>query len=134
MKRTIELSKEEEQALSQWQEATGRSDAELLHAMLRVLVKSSEPSTLRRAMFEALDRGEVPVRSTPGVMGGDTCIRNTRIPIWTLVDYKRKGLTDSQILEAFPGLNAADLIVAWDYYAAHGDEIDAQWKRHQDAA
>ncbi len=134
MKRTIELTDDEELALSEWRSATGRSDNELLQAMLRVLVESHRSSTFRRAMFEALVQDEVPVRSTPNVMGGDTCIRNTRIPVWTLVDYKRQGLTDSQILEAFPGLNAADLISAWDYYAAHGEEIDAQRKRHQDAA
>lgn len=132
MKRTIELSEDEEQALLRWQEATGRSGSELLQAMLSVMGGSSAPSSLRRALFESLESGELPIRSTPGVMGGDTCIRNTRIPIWTLVDCKRQGLTDSQILQAFPGLIAADLSVAWEYYAARGDEINAQWKRHQE--
>lgn len=75
-----------------------------------------------------------PVKSTPGVMGGDACIRNTRIPVWTLVDYKRQGLTDLELLDAFPILNPADLTAAWEYYTVHREEVDEQWKRHQDAA
>lgn len=75
-----------------------------------------------------------PVKSTPGVMGGDACIRNTRIPVWSLVFYKQQGISDSEQLYNFPSLTAADLTAAWDYYAAHTEEVDAQRRRHEDAA
>lgn len=63
--------------------------------------------------------GEPVVRSTIAVMGGDACIRNTRIPVWTLVDYKRQGLSDPEILTAFPTLTPTDLLAAWEYHAAN---------------
>lgn len=75
-----------------------------------------------------------PVKSTVGVMGGDACIRNTRIPVWTLVAYKQQGMSDSELLYNFPSLTTADLAAAWDYYAAHTEEVEVQRRRHEDAA
>lgn len=66
-------------------------------------------------------------------MGGDACIRDTRVPVWTLVDYKRQGLSDVELLTAFPGLNTSDLSAAWDYYAAHSQQVDDQRRRHEEA-
>ena len=80
-----------------------------------------------------MDGPGLPIRSTPDVMGGDACIRNTRIPVWTLVGYKRDGFSDSRILSNFPGLNAADLVVAWDFYVAHADVIEGERRRHEEA-
>ncbi|HLW67594.1 MAG TPA: DUF433 domain-containing protein [Gemmataceae bacterium] len=37
------------------------------------------------------------VRKTPGVCGGDACIRNTRIPVWLLVAWMKDGLNDERI-------------------------------------
>ncbi len=56
--------------------------------------------------------------------GGDACVRDTRIPVWGLVSYRRLGLTDAAILEAYPSLTAADLQAAWEYAAANAEEID----------
>ena len=67
-------------------------------------------------------------------MGGDACIRNTRIPVWMLVEYKQKGLPDREILETFPDLSAADLVAAWDYYARHTEAVNSERDRHSDAA
>jgi uncharacterized protein (DUF433 family) len=57
--------------------------------------------------------------------GGDACIRDTRITVWGLVEWRRLGLTDAQIRESIQGLTQADRDSAWDYYASHTDEIDA---------
>jgi uncharacterized protein (DUF433 family) len=43
------------------------------------------------------------VQNTPGVCGGDACIRNTRISAHGLVNYRKLGLSDQQILEAIEG-------------------------------
>jgi uncharacterized protein (DUF433 family) len=64
------------------------------------------------------------VQKTPGVCGGDACIRDTRITVHGLVEWRHLGLTDAQILDAIAGLTQADLDAAWDYYARHRDEVD----------
>ena len=57
--------------------------------------------------------------------GGDARIRGTRIPVWVLAGYRRDGQSDAAIREAYPSLKAGDLEAAWEYAAAHPDEIAA---------
>ncbi len=65
------------------------------------------------------------VQKTPGVCGGDACIRNTRIMVWLLVAMKQSGMSDEAILEGYPdSLTADDLIAAWEYYEQNRGEID----------
>src|SRR5687768_4497871 len=64
------------------------------------------------------------IRKTPGVVGGDARVRDTRIPVWTLVELRKQGRTDEQLVEDFPGLTRDDLHAAWDYYRRHAAEID----------
>ena len=66
------------------------------------------------------------IESSSEVCGGDPRISNTRIAVWTLEQYRRLGMTEAQILAAYPGLRAADLVNAWAYVAAHRDEVDRQ--------
>ena len=73
------------------------------------------------------------IESTPGVCGGDPCIAGTRIPLWTLESYRRLGLTEAQILDAYPRLRAADLVNAWTYVAGHPDEIERQIRENEEA-
>lgn len=65
------------------------------------------------------------IHKTLGVCGGDACIGNTRIPVWSLVSDRRLGMSDAQILEAFPDLTAGDLVNAWIYADTHPEEIEA---------
>jgi uncharacterized protein (DUF433 family) len=67
--------------------------------------------------------GVSTIKRTPGVSGGATCIRDTRIPVWTLVRLQQLGRTQEQLLADFPGLTSADLTVAWDCHHVHHDEI-----------
>ena len=64
------------------------------------------------------------VQKTPRVCGGRACIRNTRITVWGLVNSRRLGLADAQILENIVGLTLEDLHAAWDHYREHTAEID----------
>lgn len=73
------------------------------------------------------------IEKTPGVVGGDACIRRTRIPVWALEGYRRLGLSDIQLLENFPTLAAADLASAWAYVAAHRDEIEQAIRENEEA-
>jgi len=73
------------------------------------------------------------INKTPGVMGGDACIRLTRIPVWLLVSYRRDGANDAKILEGHPGLSAADLVNAFAYADAHPDEIERAIREQEEA-
>jgi len=64
------------------------------------------------------------VQKTPGVLGGDPCIRNTRIAVSGLVEWRKLGMSDGEILDNIVGLMREDLVVAWDYYRDHEAEID----------
>lgn len=67
----------------------------------------------------------VLINKTPGVCGGDACIRGTRIAVWMLVEMRQLGMSDQQILEGYPdSLTADDLLAAWQYYVDHPNEID----------
>ena len=63
------------------------------------------------------------INKTPGVVGGDACIRNMRIPVWSLVEYRQMGASESRILEAYPQLTETDLANAWADAEAFSDEI-----------
>jgi uncharacterized protein (DUF433 family) len=56
--------------------------------------------------------------------GGDACLRDTRIPVWVVANYRSLGASDAEILASYPGLTNADLDMAWDYAANHADEIE----------
>jgi len=73
------------------------------------------------------------IESTPGVCGGDPRIAGTRVPVWTLEQYRCLGTTEAQILAAYPGLRAVDLVNAWAYVAAHPGEIDRQIRENEEA-
>ncbi len=60
----------------------------------------------------------------PDRCGGDACIRETRVPVWAVENYRRLGAEDARILEAYPSLTPSDLEAAWEYVSANRDEID----------
>ena len=62
-------------------------------------------------------------------MGGDACIRQTRIPVWLLVSLSRQGASEAYILEDYPTLTAADLVNAWLYAENHPEEIEIALKK-----
>jgi uncharacterized protein (DUF433 family) len=68
------------------------------------------------------------INKTPGVQGGDACIRNTRHIVWGLMEWMRLGLSDAGILEHHPDLTAADLEAAWEYAERHSGNWSAGWR------
>ncbi len=72
------------------------------------------------------------IEKTPEVCGGDARIANTRIPIWSLVNYRRLGASDARILQDFPHLKAEDLVNAWAYADAHQGEIEAAIRKNEE--
>lgn len=65
--------------------------------------------------------------------GVEACIRDTNINVWGLVEWKRLGRSDAEIVASIPGLSLDDLAVAWDYAAEHPDEIEAFIRRNDEA-
>ena len=94
-----------EETLYLWTEASGSP------------ATSTQQSTL---VYE----NETVIRHTRGVCGGHACIRNTRIPVWTLVSLQSQGATDNELLEEYPSLIQTDLEAAWIYYQHHQEEIE----------
>lgn len=66
------------------------------------------------------------------VCGGSARIVRTRIPVWTLAEARRQGMSDAAILAAYPSLTAEDLANAWNYSRAHRTEIDREIGENND--
>jgi uncharacterized protein (DUF433 family) len=66
------------------------------------------------------------IDTTPDVLGGEARIVRTRIPVWLLVQARRLGATEADLLRSYPTLRAEDLTNAWAYARIHHDEIDQQ--------
>lgn len=73
------------------------------------------------------------IEKTPGVCGGDACIVNTRIPVWGLVNARRIGYSETDLLESYPTLCAADLANAWAYAETYPDEIEIAIRENEEA-
>jgi uncharacterized protein (DUF433 family) len=73
------------------------------------------------------------IRKTPGVCGGEACVRTSRITVWMLVNARRLGIPEQQLLADYPSLTADDLHAAWDYYVVHPQEIDGAIERNEAA-
>ncbi len=73
------------------------------------------------------------IAKTPGVCGGEACIRGTRIPVWVLVEWHQLGKPEDWLLANFPGLTPADLAAAWEYSAAHSAEIEQAIRKNREA-
>lgn len=72
------------------------------------------------------------ITKIPDICGGDACIRGHRIPVWTLANYRRLGGADADLLRDYPSLTPADLEAAWEYAAAHPEEIDRAIRENEE--
>ena len=73
------------------------------------------------------------IDSTPGVCGGEPCIVRTRIPVRVLEQARRLGVSEADLLRAYPTLRAEDLTNAWAYVRAHREEIERQIRENEGA-
>jgi uncharacterized protein (DUF433 family) len=81
----------------------------------------------------SLGDGWAGIEKTLGVMGGDACIRQTRIPVWLLVSLRNQGASEVYLLEDYPTLTATDLVNAWRYAEVFPNEIEAAIARQEAA-
>ena len=66
------------------------------------------------------------INKTPGVCGGVACIESTRLAVWIFIAYKQAGMTDKELLEAFPTLTTKNLADILHYYSHNKHEIDQE--------
>jgi uncharacterized protein (DUF433 family) len=86
----------------------------------------AEKAQLLQVIVRDIGEAFPGIESIPGVQGGDPCIVRTRIPVWVLEQYRRLGMSESDLLANYPSLRAQDLVNAWAYVRAHRDETDRQ--------
>ena len=55
--------------------------------------------------------------SDPAVMGGQVCIRGTRIPVSVVIDNLAAGLSEAEISASYPSLVGDDVRAAIQYAA-----------------
>ena len=85
-----------------------------------------EKAELLQLVVRDLGHSFPGIDSSSDVSGGEACIVRTRIPVWTLVQARRLGSSEADLLHSFPSLSAEDLANAWAYARAHAVEIDQQ--------
>ena len=83
--------------------------------------------------LEVLRKNNSWIQKTPDVCGGDACIRDTRITVWGLVEWKKIGLTEPEIISRIQGLTTADLEAAWEYYEKNREEIEQAIRENAEA-
>ncbi|MEM1171076.1 MAG: DUF433 domain-containing protein [Cyanobacteria bacterium P01_H01_bin.35] len=72
------------------------------------------------------------IEKTPGVCGGNACIAGTRIPVWVLVNARRLGVSESELLQDYPSLQAADLVNAWTYAEVYSQDIELAIRENEE--
>jgi uncharacterized protein (DUF433 family) len=94
-------------------------------ALLEEMSPAEKLQLLQRIARELSN--EIPgIVKTPGISGGEPRIAGTRIPVWALVQYRKLGLSEAELLRAYPTLRIEDLANAWAYYGVHQAEIEQQ--------
>lgn len=106
-----------------------------LHEIERLLSHLSPAEKAQVLQWVARDMGDAfpGIESLPGVSGGEACIVRTRIPVWLLVQARRLGMSEADLLRSYPGLRAEDLANAWAYYRLHREEIEGQIAANESA-
>jgi uncharacterized protein (DUF433 family) len=72
------------------------------------------------------------IEKTPGVCGGSACIAGTRITVWGLIEARRIGYSEADLLISYPSLSATDIANAWAYAEAFPDEIETDIRENDE--
>ncbi|OQY98854.1 MAG: hypothetical protein B6D41_01995 [Chloroflexi bacterium UTCFX4] len=101
---------------------------DLLQQVEQLLAELSRSEKAQVLQWVVQDLGEAfpGIQSDPDVSGGEPCIVRTRIPVWLLVQARRLGSSEADLLRSYPSLRAEDLTNAWAYARAHRNEIEQQ--------
>ena len=59
----------------------------------------------------------------PGKRSGQPCIRGLRITVWDVLNWLAGGMTEREILDEYPELEADDFRAVYDYAARMGRRV-----------
>ena len=74
----------------------------------------------------AIQTAHLYIEKDPSKYEGKAVIKQTRIPVASIVNHYRSGMNIEEILEGFPTLKPAQLFDALSYYFDNKDEIDKE--------
>ncbi len=97
---------------------------EKIEALLPALTKVEKAKLLQWVVSE-LAEIYPGIEITKDICDGKARILRTRIPVWSLVNSKKLGFSDLELLHEYPSITQEDLDNAWNYYRSHKEEIDA---------
>jgi uncharacterized protein (DUF433 family) len=101
----------------------------------KLLTKMTRAEKAQILQWVARDLGDAfaGIDSHPNVCGGEPRIVRSRIPVWVLVRSIQLGMSEADLLRAYPTLRAEDLANAWAYFRAHREEIERQIHENEEA-
>lgn len=71
----------------------------------------------------AIETKHLYIEKDPSKYEGKAIIKGTRIPVASLVNHYRSGMSVEEIIEGFPSLSPAQLFDALSYFFDNKDEI-----------
>lgn len=107
------------------------TDIEQMEEMILKLTPGERVNLLQK-LIQHLGESFPNIISDPEICGGEARIIRTRIPVWLLVQARKLGMKESDILKSYPSLRAEDLVNAWAYYRGHRDEIETQINENEE--
>ena len=107
-------------------------DIDQMEEMIMALTPAERAQLLQK-IVQHLGENFPNIESDPTICGGEPRIVRTRIPIWVLVQARRLGTTEADILKSYPSLRAEDIVSAWAYYRGHKEEIEQQIRENEEA-
>jgi uncharacterized protein (DUF433 family) len=99
------------------------------HALQRVTFAHASP--LSPGEWQMVAQAKPTIVATPGICGGNPRVRGTRVPVWVLERFRRRGDDLAAVLEDFPFLAESDVLAAWDYAEAHPTAIESQRRENE---
>jgi uncharacterized protein (DUF433 family) len=66
------------------------------------------------------------VEKIPAKYEGKAVIKGTRIPVASIVNHYRSGMSMEELLEGYPSITPAQLFDALSYYFDNKEEIDKE--------
>lgn len=93
----------------------------------------AEKAQLLQWVARDIGAGFPGIEAIADVGGGVPCISSTRIPVWVLVQARSQGVSEADLLRAYPSLRAEDLANVWAYARSHQTEITEQICANEEA-
>jgi uncharacterized protein (DUF433 family) len=93
---------------------------------------AEEKAQIIQFLSQSLANNCQGIEKTEGVCGGKACIAGTRITVWGLVNARKIGYSEVDLLKNYPTLSAQDLANAWSYANAFEEEIESDIQENEE--